>query len=494
MSMDAPAKILLVEDDAAIVATLQRVLTGENYAVVVEKRGDTGLARAKETFFDVVITDLRLPGLSGLDLVRELHQARPRLPIVMMTAHGTTETAIEATQSGAYEYLVKPFEIPELLALVDQAVAASRLMSEPVQIGATGPAHDAIVGNGRAMQAIYKEIGRIADKPVTVLIRGETGTGKELIARALYQYSKRAQAPFVAINCAAIPETLLESELFGHEKGAFTGAESRRIGRFEQANGGTIFLDEIGDMTPGTQVKLIRLLQEKCLQRLGGRETISLDVRVIAATHRDLEAAIKENQFREDLYYRLSVAVIKLPPLRERKDDIADLVKFFLQKYGAQFNVANPSIHPDALEFLKSQPWPGNVRELENVTRKVLLLARSYTISTEHVRTALAGINLPAPSTNKSLDEYTRELLAAAQRGELSDAHAQFQALTEKVLFSQAIELAGDNQSKAARWLGISRLTLREKLNQIGWQPKREETVTEGETDDNSEAGGPART
>jgi nitrogen regulation protein NR(I) len=472
--MSSPAKILLVEDDTAIVAILQRVLAGENYEVIVEKRGDTGLARAKETFFDVVITDLKLPGLNGLELVRELHSARPRLPILMVTAHGTTETAIEATQSGAYDYLVKPFEIPELLRLVDQAVAASRLMSEPVQIGAAGAVRDAIVGNSRAMQSIYKEIGRIADKPVSVLIRGETGTGKELIARAIYQHSNRADAPFVAINCAAIPETLLESELFGHEKGAFTGAESRRIGRFEQADKGTIFLDEIGDMTPGTQVKLMRVLQEKCLQRLGGKETIPVDVRVIAATHRDLETAIKENQFREDLYYRLSVVVLGLPPLRERKEDIPDLVKFFLQKYGAEFGVENPAIHSDALDFLQAQPWPGNVRELENVTRKILLLAKSYTISSEHVRMALARINPPVPSVNKSLDEYAEELLTAAQRGELTDAHARLQTLTERVLFNRAIELASGNQAKAARWLGISRLTLREKLIQFGLHPKQD--------------------
>jgi nitrogen regulation protein NR(I) len=472
--MNSPAKILLVEDDLAIVAVLQRVLVGENYEVHVEKRGDTGLAHAKETFFDVVITDLRLPGLNGLELVRELHGARPRLPILMMTAHGTTETAIEATQSGAYDYLVKPFEVPELLALVDQAVAASRLMSEPVQIGAAGAAHDAIVGNSRAMQSIYKEIGRIADKPVSVLIRGETGTGKELIARAIYQHSNRNNAAFVAINCAAIPETLLESELFGHEKGAFTGAESRRIGRFEQADKGTIFLDEIGDMTPGTQVKLMRVLQEKCLQRLGGKETIPVDVRVIAATHRDLETAIKQNQFREDLYYRLSVVVLGLPPLRERKEDIPDLVRFFLQKYAAEFHVENPSIHSDALDFLQAQPWPGNVRELENVTRKVLLLAQSYTISGDHVRSALAKINPPVPPVNKSLDEYAEELLTAAQRGELTDAHARLQTLTERVLFNRAIELAAGNQAKAARWLGISRLTLREKLLQFGLHPRQD--------------------
>jgi nitrogen regulation protein NR(I) len=469
--VNSPAKILLVEDDSAIVATLRRVLAEEGHEVTVEKTGDAGLSRAKADGFDLVVTDLKLPGLSGLELVRELHIARPRLPILMMTAHGTTETAIEATQSGAYDYLLKPFEMPELLKLVEQSIAASRLMSVPVIIGATGPARSAIVGNSRAMQSIYKEIGRIAAKPVSVLIRGETGTGKELIARAIYQHSDRANAPFVAINCAAIPETLLESELFGHERGAFTGAESRRIGRFEQADHGTIFLDEIGDMTPGTQVKLMRVLQERNLQRLGGKETIPVDVRVIAATHRDLEAAIKQNQFREDLYYRISVVVLNLPPLRERKEDIPDLVGFFLQKYAAEFSVKNPAIHPDAVEFLQAQSWPGNVRELENVTRKMLLLAQSYTISVEHIRLALAKINSPASSAEKSIKTYANELLAAAQRGELTDAHARLHETTERALITRAIELARGNQAKAARWLGVSRLTLREKLIQFGLHP-----------------------
>jgi DNA-binding NtrC family response regulator len=397
-----------------------------------------------------------------------LHAARPRLPILMMTAHSTTETAIEAIQSGAYDYLVKPFEIPELLELVEQAVSASRLMSEPVQIGASSSAHDAIVGASRPMQSIYKEIGRIASKPVSVLIRGETGTGKELIARAIYQHSDRANAPFVAINCAAIPETLLESELFGHERGAFTGAESRRIGRFEQANQGTIFLDEIGDMTPGTQVKLMRVLQEKCLQRLGGKETIPVDVRVIAATHQDLAAAIREKRFREDLYYRISVVVLHLPPLRERMEDIPDLTKFFLHKYAAEFGVNDPSIHADAVEFLLAQPWPGNVRELENVIRKVLLLAQHYTIGVEHVRAALARTGVPAASAEKSLQDYANELIAAAQRGEITDACARLHENADRILISRAIELAHGNQVKTARLLGISRTTLREKLKQFG--------------------------
>jgi nitrogen regulation protein NR(I) len=466
--MNSPAQILLVEDDNSITTMLCRVLAEEGCVVQVERRGDTGLERAKDTAFDIVITDLKLPGLNGLELVRELHAARPRLPILMVTAHGTTETAIEATQSGAYDYLVKPFEITVLLDLVEQAVSASRLMSVPVEIGATGPARSAIVGKGRAMQSIYKEIGRIAAKPVGVLIRGETGTGKELIARAIYQHSDRANAPFVAINCAAIPETLLESELFGHERGAFTGAESRRIGRFEQANQGTIFLDEIGDMTPGTQVKLMRVLQEKSLQRLGGKETIPVDARVVAATHRDLEAAIREKHFREDLYYRISVVAIHLPPLRERKEDIPDLANFFLQKYAAEFNVRDPSIHADAVEFLQIQSWPGNVRELENVIRKVLLLAQNYTIGVEHVRAALAKAGPPVASTEKSLQECADELIAAAQRGELADAYLKLQETAERVLISRAIELANGNQARAARWLGISRLTMRKKLVQFG--------------------------
>ncbi len=472
--MNQPAKILLVEDDSAIVTTLRRVLADEGYEVAVENNGNSGMSRAKANSFDVVITDLKLPGADGLELVRQLHAVQPRLPILMMTAHGTTETAIEATQAGAYDYILKPFEIPELLSMVEQAVAASRLMSEPVQIGEVGQSRSAIVGKSRAMQSIYKEIGRIASKPVGVLIRGETGTGKELIARAIYQHSDRNNAPFVAINCAAIPETLLESELFGHERGAFTGAESRRIGRFEQADKGTIFLDEIGDMTPATQVKLMRVLQEKCLQRLGGKETIPVDVRVIAATHRDLEAAIKQNQFREDLFYRISVVVLNLPALRERKEDIPSLVSFFLQKYGAEFNVENPAIHPEALEFLQAQSWPGNVRELDNVARKVLLLAQSYTISIEHVRAALAKVNLPATSEEKSLRAYAEELIAAAQRGESSDVHARLHETADRILLARAIEEAHGNQAKAARWLGISRLTLREKLNQFGLHPGQE--------------------
>jgi nitrogen regulation protein NR(I) len=473
--MSAAARILLIEDDPGIVRTLRRLLADEGHEVVVETRGDTGLARAGEEGFEVVLTDMKLPGLNGLELVRQLHAAKPRLPIILITAHGTTDTAIEATKAGAYDYLLKPFEMPELLQLVEKAVASRRLMTEPVELGAPGATRAALVGNSRQMQAIYKEIGRIASKPVNVLIRGETGTGKELIARAIYQHSERAKAPFIAINCAAIPETLLESELFGHERGAFTGAENRRIGRFEQADHGTIFLDEIGDMPPGTQVKLLRVLQEKCLQRLAGAETIPVDVRVIAATHHDLEGAIKLRQFREDLYYRLSVVVIALPPLRERKGDIPELVKYFLRKHAVELGVADPSIHTDAIEFLRAQNWPGNVRELENIVRKVLLLAQGYTINLEHVRAALTRAPPLAEAAHPSLGQYVDELLAAAQRGDLNDVHARLLETAERAIFSRAIELARGNQAKAARWLGVSRLTMREKLLHFGLHPAQEQ-------------------
>ena len=471
--MNAAAKILLIDDDPGIRDTLQSVLSGEGCEVAVESRGDEGLARAASETFNVVITDLKMPGLNGLEMIRQLHTAQPRLPIILITAFGTTQTAIEAIKYGAYDYLLKPFEIPQLLELIRRAVDSNRLMSEPVALGESTNGQDALVGQSAAMQEIYKEIGRVASKPVNVLIRGETGTGKELIARAIYQHSDRANAPFIAINCAAIPETLLESELFGNERGAFTGAETRRIGRFEQAHQGTLFLDEIGDMTPGTQVKLLRVLQEKSLQRLGGKESIPVDVRVLAATHRDLEAAISQKLFREDLYYRLNVVTITLPPLRQRKEDLPELVRYFLGKYGPELGNPSPSIRPEALEFLQSHPWLGNVRELENAIRKTLLLAQDYTINVDHVRAALNNAGA-AGSADRPLGERIDDLLATAQRGELAEVHARVIEFAERELFRRAIELARGNQAKAARWLGVSRITMKAKLVQFGFHPGAE--------------------
>jgi nitrogen regulation protein NR(I) len=474
------AQILLIEDDVSLAANLGDVLKEEGFKVTVCSRGDEGLRRAAEDECQVVLTDLRLPGLGGLELVRQLHDTQPRLPVVLMTAHGTIETAIEATKLGAYDYLQKPFEMQALIDVLHSAVDAGRLMREPVTLpDAPVESRTALVGTSHAMQDVCKEIGRVAAKPVTVLIRGETGTGKELIARAIYQHSPRARAPFIAINCAAIPENLLESELFGHERGAFTGADQRRIGRFEQANKGTLFLDEIGDLPPNTQVKLLRVLQQQIFQRVGGSEAISVDVRVIAATHRNLEAMIREGKFREDLFHRLNVVCLQLPPLRERREDIPVLVQHFLRKYASDFGIESPAITSAAVAVLQADLWPGNVRELENMTRRLLLAARGLSINAAAVRQTLAARNAEVAPTGHSFTAFASDLLARAQKDELQDAHARIVAEAEREILTQAIMLAEGNQAKAARWLGLSRLTLREKLKQLGLHPTSTEAGLE---------------
>ena len=329
----------------------------------------------------------------------QLHAARPKLPIILMTAYGTAETAIDAATLGACEYVLKPFEMTELLGLVAKAVASVRPASGLLEPGMGDSNPLGMVGRSRAMQALYREIGQAGQVAMSVLIRGETGTGKELVARAIHQHSSRAAEPFVAVNCTAIPETLVESELFGHERGAFTSAHARRLGRFEEAGGGTLFLDEIGDLTPGTQAKLLRVLQEKCIQRLGGNELIRVDARVLAATHRDLETALKQKQVREDLFYRLSALSIRVPPLREHLEDIPDLVRHCLTRFSAEAGVAAPSIEVAAVDYLQRQPWPGNVRELENVVRHALLLALNQPIGLAHVQEAHARAERPPALT-----------------------------------------------------------------------------------------------
>jgi two-component system, NtrC family, response regulator len=472
--MSPQPKILLIEDDPGITAALKKELHAEGYQIAVAIRGDDGLAHAREHPCDVVLTDLKLPGLSGLELVEQLHAAKPKLPIIMMTAFGTTETAIEATKLGAYDYLLKPLDMGELFDLLAKAVSSSRLMSEPLEMGKADSGQSAIVGNSRAMQAVYKEIGRVAGTTVTVFIRGETGTGKELVARAIYHHSNRSDKPFVAVNCAAIPETLLESELFGHERGAYTGAHARRVGRFEQANLGTIFLDEIGDLSLSTQVKLLRVLQEKYIQRVGGNEKIPVDVRVLTATHRDLESAIQEKQFREDLFYRLSGVTITLPSLSQRVEDIPDLVKYFLQRSAKELGNDTPSILPQAIDFLQTQAWPGNVRELENVVRQALLLARGYSVTLEHVQQASARSRKPLAVGDQTIAGYFNDLLERAQHGEVERAHIRMFEDMERELFTRAIQLAQGNQAKAARWLGVTRTTMREKLIHFGLHPAGE--------------------
>ncbi len=476
-----PPKILVIEDDTRSAQSLERLLRSQGYEVALEHRGDDGLRRVTREEFSLVITDFRLPGLDGLELVRQVQVARPRLPIVLMTAFGTTDTAIEATRHGAYEYLLKPFDVGELLEVVRRALASARLMGERVELGAIpeAAAGQAMVGQSRVMQSVYKEIGRVAATAATVLIRGETGTGKELVARAIYQHGDRSDRPFIAVNCAAIPETLLESELFGHERGAFTGADQRRVGRFEQANGGTLFLDEIGDMTAFTQSKLLRVLQDKVIQRVGGKENIPVDVRIVAATHRDLEQAIAEKQFREDLFYRLTAVVIRLPPLRERREDIPALAGYFLRRFQQELKLPGAGLEPGALAWLELQSWPGNVRQLENVLRQALLASRGYPI-TQEILTGVAGKvgeSPPAAAAKEGgLESLMDELLNQARAGAELDVHARVFAEMERQLFTRGIRLAQGNQARLARWLKMSRQTVREKLQHFGLKASTEES------------------
>ncbi len=470
------SRVLLIEDEASIAGALQRLLEVEGYEVDAAADATQGLAAAQKGDFQVVVTDWKLPDGSGMEIIKQLRSSRPQLPVILMTGYDTPEAAIEATKLGAYDYIRKPPEPPEFLDLVAKAVANSRLMSEPVEMGQARLAKDAIIGSSRVMREVYKQIGRMAAMPVTVLIRGETGTGKELVARALYQHSNRAGQPFIEVNCVAIPENLLESELFGHEAGAFTDAKTRRIGRFEQAQRGTIFLDEIGDMSLNTQAKLLRVLQHKQIQRVGGRETIDVDARVLAATHRDLEQAISERQFREDLYYRLNDAVITLPPLRERREDIPELVRFFIQRYAAELGAARPSMPTqEAMDYLQRLPWPGNVRELRNVIRKALLEASGYPIYCDLLRQLVEHKVPQRAASDQPIGACVADLLARAKAGEIQNVDEALNDIVERELYSQAIRLAGGDQSKAAGWLGVSRPTMREKLLKYRLHPSQGE-------------------
>jgi nitrogen regulation protein NR(I) len=465
----------LIEDDSGLATVIRDALEANGYQVTSTSDGEEGFALARKNSYDALLTDFQLPGQDGLNIVRKLHDEKPHLPVILMTAHHSTDVAIQATRRGAWDYLMKPFPLTTMLQLIARAVECSRLAARPVEIEREIAEGDSIIGRSPGMQEVYKEIGRVAAKPVTVLIRGETGTGKELVARALMRFSDRLQKPFVTVNCAAIPETLLESELFGHEKGAFTGADARRIGRFEQADKGTLFLDEIGELSMGTQAKLLRVLQEKTISRVGGRENIEVDVRVIAATHADLEGAIAARRFREDLFYRLNVVTLTLPSLRDRREDIPLLVQYFLKRHGAALQILKPAIQPEALAHLEKQPWPGNVRQLENVLRKALLSARGYPIGIGDLEKNLRGPVSASTSTSASWQKFVTDTVEAASRGEIEDAMKVLQGKMEEEALRHAIELAEGNQAKAARWLGISLPTMREKLRHYALHPKQDE-------------------
>ena len=466
------ARLLLIDDDDDFASSLLTVLETSGHLVRRASDGTTGIQLAMAEPFDLVICDIRMPGIGGMEVLQQLHTAKPRLPVILMTAFTTTERAIESMKAGAFDYLLKPFDPPEMLRVVERALHMSFAAARPVPLREGEAGKAALIGRSRAMQEVFKQLGSYAATPVPVLILGETGTGKELVARALHLHSSRAAQPFVAVNCAAIPENLIESELFGHEKGAFTHAVSRRAGRFEQAQGGTLFLDEIGDIPPPVQAKLLRVLQERRVSRVGGSQEIELDVRVIAATHRDLPGMIKKGEFREDLLYRLNGAVLRLPPLRERTDDITPLTRHFLAKVAGQLGISEPAIEREALEVLKQHRWSGNVRELENVTRTLLIEARGFPISADMVRTLLGSP--PAELPVHTITELVESCLHAAQAGTLPGGalNAAVEAL-ERALYASALRLAAGNQSQVAEWLGVSRVTVREKLDRYDLLPKR---------------------
>lgn len=458
--------ILIIDDDYHIRQSFEKLLTEEGHEVLTASSGETGLSLLSSVIPDLVILDVRLPGMSGIETFLALREIEAKLPVIIMTAFGTTETAIEATKLGAFDYVLKPFDIPEILKLIGQALEAGRFMHSQVEIDILQKkaSHEVIVGQSKPMQEIYKAIGRVAPTDATVLIRGESGTGKELVARAIYQHSLRVQKPFLVINCVAIPETLLESELFGYEKGAFTGAVNRRMGRVEQANGGTLFLDEIGDMPFSIQSKILRLLQERSIERLGGREPIPVDVRILAATNRDLEAGLAEGRFREDLYYRLKVVTVTLPPLRDRLQDIPRLTDYFLDRFSREMDIDNPGMSEESKGLLKKYHWPGNVRELANTIQKALIFSRGYPIRQEDIAQVFKGDTVSREeegSVNGTIKQWARKALMA-DRGE-----NKFDTLSDQIsgiLISEALDITGGNRSRAAKLLGLSRPTLQSKI------------------------------
>ncbi len=468
-------RILVVDDEPTVRRAFEALLSVRGYEVVTTGDAEEAIHRLESDDCDLVVLDICLPLMSGLDALARIKQLRPVVPVIVMTGRGTTDTAIEATKRGAFEYQLKPFEPREMLDTITKALEAARLMKGRVDLGpeTTEPAGEAIVGRSLVMQQVYKAIGRVAQTDVTVLIRGETGTGKELVARAIYQHSQRSHLPMTVVNCAALPETLLESELFGSERGAFTGAVARRIGKFEQAHGGTMFLDEIGDMSLATQAKVLRLLQERSFERLGSNETIQVDVRVLCATNRDLEKAITEGAFREDLYHRLNVVTIPIPPLRERREDIPGLIDYFLGRSACTLGVKKPPLADQALQLLQDYSWPGNVRELEHLMQQLVIFTGGYTIQASDLPAAVqgraeGGSTERAPMIEDQEDQWLaliRQYLTTSSGGA---AHQDLLDRIEKLLITEALRQSGGNQTRAARLLGLARPTLHAKMQKYG--------------------------
>lgn len=468
--------LLIVDDEPSVLYSLQRGLASDSLRVITADCARAALELVRLQRPDVVICDVRLPDMSGLDVYNQIRQIDPRLPVIIITAYSSTDTAIEAMKRGAFEYLLKPLDLPQLLAVVGKAIDLSRAVHTPATFEEEVPSDenaDQIVGQSPLMHEVYKAIGRVAPQDVTVLLLGESGTGKELVARAIYQHSGRQQAPFLPINCAAIPEPLLESELFGHERGAFTGADRRRIGKFEQANGGTVFLDEVGDMPPPIQAKVLRLLQEQTFERVGGNETIRTNVRIIAATNQPLDRLVSHGRFRQDLLYRLNGFMIRLPPLRERLADLPLLVDYFRRKGNRDLGRQIVQISPEAMDCLLRHDWPGNIRELQSTIQSAMVRAPGSIVTADCLPESVCR---PSPSSNppakhaEDLVTFIRQLVAAREPEIYQRVHAE----TDRLLLSRALEACQGNQLEAAELLGISRNTLRVKLKALGLAVRKE--------------------
>ena len=475
-------KLLLIDDEADVQYSFRRIFDQTDIELTTANSGEEGLKIIPRLKPDLVIMDVRMGGISGLETLRRLRQIDAKQMVIMMTAYGTTQTAIETMKLGAYDYLLKPFDVPRLKQVVLNALKAARDMRQVVSYQPLLESEDydqGIIGRSEPMQEVFKIIGQLAASDATALITGESGTGKELVARAIYHHSKRSETTFLAINCAAIPENLLESELFGHEKGAFTGAAAQRIGKFEQCDGGTIFLDEIGDMSLATQAKILRVLQAGSFERVGGNQSIKVDVRVIAATHKPLEQAVAAREFREDLFYRLNVVRLHIPPLRERRDDIPLLINYFLKKFAQAQNREPKSILPATVEILERFNWPGNVRELENVIQRAVVMAKGDVILPSDLPGLIATGTTPGtefknapvnPSSPASIEEKPSDLTAisrmlfqwAKDQGSLKILPA-----VERELIIQALLETKGNQVQAAKLLGITRATLRKRVEKF---------------------------
>lgn len=479
------ADLLLIDDEASIRHAFQKAFRDADLRVRTATTAAEGLKEFTTNRPDVVLLDFHLPDSKGLTLFEDLKRIDSRVPVILITGHGTSELAIEAMKLGVFEYLLKPLELHELRRIVRQAVESSRLMRTPTLLGdetSSTTEGDILHGRCNAMQEVYKSIGRVACQNVTVLVLGESGTGKELVARAIYQHSQRKQKPFLAINCAAIPEDLLESELFGNEKGAFTGADKQRIGKFEQCDGGTIFLDEIGDMPLSTQAKILRLLQDQTFQRVGGSEVVTTDVRIIAATNANLDRLVQAGKFRRDLFYRLNVFTIMLPPLRDRGDDIATLVEYYRAKIGKELGKRDVQVTDGAFERLTNYRWPGNVRELQSVLKQAILKMNGSVLLPDFLPSHVgADRENTSPEPGKEAvfawEQFVTDRLVEGSE----NLHQEAIDLIEKYVITRVLNHVEGNRVKAAKILGITRTSLRHKLRNLGLQIEKTVWADDGQ-------------